>query len=79
MGGLGGEVKFAPVVELLLNGLPGLEEGLTGGLEGPVEDCQKLDGIVSEYLCLSLRSNGGKNLDALYSHDECEANGMVVG
>ena len=69
VGGLWGEIEFPAAIELLLNGLPGLEEGLTRGLEGSVEDGQELDGVVGEYLCLSLQGNGGKNLDALYSHE----------
>lgn len=67
--GLGGEVEFAAIIELLLNGLSGLEEGLTRGVESSVEGSQELDGIVSQDLCLSLRGNGGKDLDAFYSHE----------
>ena len=67
--GLWGKVEFAAVIELLLNRLPGLEEGLTGRLEGPVEGGQEPDGVVGEYFCLSLRNNGGNDLNAFYSHE----------
>ena len=69
VGGLWRELEFATAIELLLNGLPSLEEGLTCGVEGSVEDGQELDGIIGEYLCLSLQGNGGEDLDALYSHE----------
>ena len=78
MGTLRRELEFATAVELLLNGLPSFEEGLTGGVKGSVEDGQELDGIVGEYLGLSLRGNGGKDLDTLYNH-ECVGQAVVVG
>ena len=77
VGGLRRELEFAPVIKLLLNGLSGLEEGLTGGVEGPVEDGQELDCIIGEYLRLSPWGNGGKDLDALYSH-ECVGRWLLV-
>ena len=78
VGGLRRELEFATTIELLLNGLPGLEEGLTGGVEGSVEGGQERDSIVGEYFRLSLRGNGGKDLNALYNH-ECVGRTVVVG
>lgn len=70
--GLRWKIESSTVVELLLNRLPGFEDGLTSGLEGPVEGGQELEGIVSKDSGLSLRGNVGMDLDALYSH-ECSS------
>lgn len=75
--GLRGEIEFATIIELFLNGLPGLEEGLTGGLEGPVEGGQELDGVVGKDLCLSLWSNGGEDMNAFYGH-ECAGRAVSI-
>lgn len=41
VGSLRWEIEFSTVIELLLNRLPGIEEGLAGGLEGPVQGGQE--------------------------------------
>lgn len=67
-GGLGREIEFAAIIELFLNGFSSLEEGLTSGLEGPVEGSQEFDGIVSEDSRLCLWGDFGEDVDAFYSH-----------
>ena len=66
--GLGWEIEFTTVVELLLHRLPGFEERLTGGIESPVEGGEELESIVSEDSFLSLWGNVGKDLNSLHSH-----------
>lgn len=63
------ETEFSAIVELLLNGIPCFEEGLAGGLEGPVQGGQELEGIVCEDSCLSLWGSFRKDFNALCNHN----------
>lgn len=56
------------VVKLVLDGDPGLKEGLTSGLEGPVEGSQELEGTVGQNDCLSPWGDIGEDFDTLDSH-----------
>lgn len=54
MRGLRREVERLAGIEALLSGLTCNEEALAGGLEGPVEGGEVLEGVLGEDLCLRL-------------------------